>query len=194
MMTIEQLKQIMPYAKSLAGVFVKPLNATMDEFLVNTPLRQAAFLANLAHESGQLRYVAELASGAAYTNRKDLGNTKPEAIAIAAKHGNTTGPWFKGRGLIQVTGYTNYAACGIALGLDLLNRPMLLEEPRNAARSAGWFWHVNNLNKWADIPDFDGVCDLINRGRKTTTVGDALGYAQRLAAYRTALKVLGGGA
>lgn len=190
MMTLAQLIQIMPLAKQRAAIFLDPLNATMDEFEINTVLRQAAFLANLAHESGQLRYVVELASGVAYNNRKDLGNTKPEAIAIAKKYGNTPGPWWKGRGLIQVTGYNNYLACGQALGLDLLNRPVLLEDPRNASRSAGWYWHVSNLNKWADIPDFDGVCDIINRGHKTTAVGDALGYALRLAAYERAKAAL----
>lgn len=190
MMTLGQLQQIMPHAKQRAALFLLPLNMAMQEFLIDTPLRQAAFLANLSHESSELRYVVELASGVAYTLRKDLGNTKPEAIAIAAAHGNATGPWFKGRGLIQVTGYNNYKACGEALGLDLLNRPVLLEEPRNAARSAGWYWHVNNLNKWADIPNFDGVCDMINRGRKTPAVGDALGYALRLSAYERAKAVL----
>lgn len=189
-MTLEQLLHIMPQARKRAALFLEPLNNAMQEFAIDTPLRQAAFLANLAHESGQLRYVVELASGVAYNGRKDLGNTKPEAVAIAAKYGNTPGPWFKGRGLIQVTGYNNYLACGNALHLDLLNRPVLLEDPRNAARSAGWFWHANNLNKFADVPDFDGVCDVINRGRKTTAVGDALGYALRLAAYERAKEVL----
>jgi putative chitinase len=190
MMTLEQLQEIMPYAKARAAIFLDPLNAAMEEFGIDTVLRQAAFLANLAVESGQLRYVVELASGVAYTNRKDLGNTDPVAIAIAAKYGNTTGPWFKGRGLIQVTGYNNYVACGLALGLDLLTRPVLLEEPINAARSAGWYWQTHNLNQYADIPDFDGVCDMINKGHKTTVAGDALGYAQRLDAYNRALAVL----
>lgn len=190
--TLTQLKQIMPYAKSRADIYIDHLNVAMAEFGIDTVMRQAAFLANLSHESGQLRYVVELASGAAYTSRADLGNTHQTAIAIAALHGNSTGPWWKGRGLIQITGFNNYSACGQALGLDLLNRPVLLEEPRNAARSAGWFWHVNNLNKWADIPDFDGVCDLINRGRKTTKIGDALGYALRLEAYEKAKIILKG--
>lgn len=189
-MTLEQLQRIMPQARQRAAVFLGPLNDAMQEFMIDTKLRRAAFLANLAHESGQLRYVVELASGVAYNGRKDLGNTRPEAVAIAAKHGNTPGPWFKGRGLIQVTGYDNYLACGSVLHLDLLNRPVLLEDPRNAARSAGWFWHANNLNKFADVPDFDGVCDVINRGCKTTAIGDALGYALRLAAYERAKEVL----
>ena len=192
-MTPAQLQKVMPLARpSAVATFCGPLCDAMSEFGIDTVLRQAAFLAQIEVESWHLRYVAELASGVAYTKRADLGNTKPEAVAIAAKYGNTTGPWFKGRGLIQVTGYNNYLACGKALSLDLLNRPVLLEEPINAARSAGWFWRENNLNKWADIPDFDGVCDLVNKGHKTTAIGDALGYAQRLAAYeraKVALKV-----
>jgi len=182
----------MPLAKpSAVATFCGPLDDAMREFGVDTALRQAAFLAQVEVESWHLRYVAELASGVAYTKRADLGNTKPEAVAVATKHGNTPGPWFKGRGLIQVTGYNNYLACGQALGLDLLNKPVLIEDPVNAARSAGWFWHANNLNKWADVPDFDGVCDIVNKGHKTTAVGDALGYAQRLAAYNIAKQVLG---
>ncbi|HEY6021542.1 MAG TPA: glycoside hydrolase family 19 protein [Candidatus Paceibacterota bacterium] len=189
-MNLSQLTRIMPFAKSRAATFLQPLNVAMQEFGIDTVLRQSAFLAQVAVESGQLRYVVELASGVAYNNRKDLGNTTPEAIAIAKKYGNTPGPWLKGRGLIQVTGYYNYLACGKALGLDLLNRPVLLEEPMNAARSAGWYWKTNNLNKWADIPDFDGVCDMTNKGRKTTAIGDALGYQLRLATYTRALPIL----
>jgi putative chitinase len=189
-MNLDQLNKIMPFAKSRAPVFLGPLTSAMVEFGIDTVLRQSAFLANVALESGQLRYVVELASGVAYSGRADLGNTLPEAITIAAKYGNTPGPWWKGRGLIQLTGYNNALACGQALGLDLLNRPVLLEEPLNAARSAGWYWQTHSLNKWADIPDFDGVCDMINRGHKTTAVGDALGYAQRLDAYNRALIVL----
>ena len=75
MITIEQLKAIMPRAGARALVFVLPLAEAMAHFEINTPRRQAAFLAQIAHESGCLRYTAEIASGAAYEFRKDLGNT-----------------------------------------------------------------------------------------------------------------------
>lgn len=190
MITLDQLKKIIPNAGPRAGFFLVPLNDAMDEFGIDTPARQAAFLSQVAVESGSLRYVAEIASGVAYNGRKDLGNTKPEAIAIAKKNGSTPGPWWKGHGLIQVTGYDNHLACGQALGLDLLNHPELLEEPINAARSAAWFWKEHGLNKWADAGDCDGISDVINKGRKTAPIGDANGFKERLAFYQRAKEVL----
>lgn len=190
MLTAEQLKHIMPGAKVRAEAYVNLINDAMDEFGIDTPLRQAAFLANLAHESGQLIYVEELASGAAYDGRADLGNTKPEAISIAAKAGSTPGRFYKGHGLIQITGFDNHVACGKALGIDAKNEPKKLTIPVYAARSAAWFWKVNGLNAFADAGDFDGVCDKINRGRKTDRIGDSNGWAQRLAFYEAAKEVL----
>lgn len=182
MVTLEQLKKIMPNAGQRAQVFLVPLNDAMDEFGIDTPARQGAFLAQLCHESGSLRYVSEIASGMAYNGRKDLGNTKPEAVAIAAQHGSTPGPWWKGHGLIQVTGYDNHLACGTALGLDLLNEPTLLEQPVHAARSAAWFWTSRNLNDLADAGDFERITKRINGGLN--------GYDDRLAAYDRAKEVL----
>jgi putative chitinase len=190
MITLRQLRKIIPYAGLRAAVFLKPLNDAMTEFGIDTPARQAAFVAQVAHESGSLSYVREIASGQAYNGRKDLGNTRPEAIRIAAEHGTTPGPFWKGHGLIQITGYDNHLACGEALGLDLVNQPGLLEKPVHACRSAAWFWKEHDLNKWADAGDFDGASDVINRGRKTAKVGDANGYADRLAFYERAKEVI----
>ena len=178
-MRIEQLNQIMPTAGKRAALFLNALNSAMAEFGITGKLNQAAFLATLAHESGQLRYMLELADGTAYEMRKDLGNTWPG-----------DGVRFKGRGVIQITGRANYAACGAVLGLDLISNPELLEIPENACRSAAWFWEVNKLNRWADAGDFDGVSDVVNRGRKTATASDSNGWADRLAFYTAALKVL----
>lgn len=190
-MTKAQLKHIMPHAsKARIDMFCEVLNDAMEQFGLDTPLRQAAFLAQVAHESGSLRYVIELADGSAYDDRADLGNTTPEAILIAANHGSTPGKWWKGHGLIQITGYYNHKACGEALGLDLLNNPLALCTPQYAAESAAWFWNEHNLNQWADAGDFDGVSDVINRGRKTAKDGDANGYTDRLAAYARAQEVL----
>ena len=79
----------------------------------------------------------------------------------------------------------------MALDIDCVEHPELLEQPLNGCRSSGWFWAVNNLNHWADIPDFDGVCDAVNRGHKTAKIGDANGYAERLKYYERAKKALG---
>lgn len=181
MITIEQMKKIIPYAGRKVGVFFGPLTDAMTEFGIDTAARQAAFLAQVAHESGSLRYVREIASGRAYEGRVDLGNTNPG-----------DGERFKGRGLIQITGRANYRACSLALfgGERLLDRPELLEEVVPACRSAAWFWREHNLNRWADADDFDGASDVINRGRKTAKIGDANGYADRLAFYERAKEVL----
>lgn len=171
MVTLDQLRKIMPLAGKRAEVFCAPLNAAMAEFAIDTPARQAAFLAQVAHESGQLRYVRELASGQAYEGRKDLGNTA-----------SGDGPRFRGRGLIQVTGRANYRACGDALGLDLIDTPELLEQPANACRSAAWFWKTHGLNELADAGDQVRVTRRVNGGTN--------GLAERLAYFETAEKVL----
>ena len=170
-LTREQLSSIMPYAKARVDTFLEPLNAAMAEFQINTPGRVSAFLAQIAHESGSLLYVKELASGAAYEGRADLGNTEPG-----------DGMFFKGRGLIQITGRANYASCGAALGLDLLENPELLESPQNACRSAAWFWMTHGCNELADAGNFRKITLRINGGLN--------GYEHRLAYWEAAKEVL----
>lgn len=169
--TLAQLLTIMPLARSRAATFMAPLNAAMLEFGITTPARAASFLSQVGHESGQLLYVRELASGQAYEGRADLGNVRPG-----------DGVRFRGRGLLQVTGRANYAACGKALGLDLLAQPELLEQTVNACRSAGWFWQTRGLNALADAGDQVNVTRRIN--------GGVNGLAERLALYQAARKVL----
>jgi putative chitinase len=170
-MTLDQLIKIMPYARARAAMFLGPLNDTMTEFGIDTPARQASFLAQVGHESGQLQYVRELASGTAYEGRKDLGNMQPG-----------DGVRFKGRGLIQITGRANYVACGLSLGIDLIGDPALLESPTLAARSAGWFWAKNGLNALADAGDQTRVTRRINGGTN--------GLVDRLALFAVADQVL----
>lgn len=188
-LTLAQLQRIMP-ASTRASLFLEPLNAAMQEFGIDTRLRMAAFLSQIGHESGQFRFMEELASGAAYDNRADLGNTNPEAIRIAAAHGSTPGRFWKGHGPIQITGYYNHLAAMLALHVDCVEQPRLLCEPVNGCRVAGWFWSVNGLAKWADAGDIDGVSDLVNRGKKTVAIGDANGFAERKTIYERALEVI----
>lgn len=173
-----QLQRIIPNAGPRAGVFHGPLVAAMDEFEINTPVRQAPFLAQIAHESGSLRYVRELADGGAYEGRVDLGNVEPG-----------DGPYFKGRGLIQITGRSNYAKCAEALGLPLLEQPELLEQPVNACRSAAWFWRSRDLNRLADEGDFLMISKRINGTNRKTGLPN--GWEDRLAFYERAKQVLG---
>lgn len=174
MITIEQLKQIMPHARSKVILYADAINDACDEFEINTPQRQAAFLAQLAVESGELRYVEELASGEAYEGRSDLGNVEPG-----------DGKRFKGRGLIQITGRANYASCGTALDLDLLADPELLESPANACRSAAWFWKSRGLNELADANNFRLITIRINGA-----IAKHTHYEDRLAYWETAKEVL----
>lgn len=148
------LAVIMPSAKA-ANIerFWQHLESAMEEFQINSPARQAAFLAQIGHESGQLRYSEEIASGEAYEGRADLGNTEVG-----------DGKRYKGRGLIQITGRANYAACGDALGLDLIGEPDLLQDPQNACRSAAWFWKTHGLNQLADGGNFERITRKINGG------------------------------
>ena len=190
MITPEQLHIIMPRAGRRADVFTPYINAAMQEFDIDTPVRQSAFLATLCVESGQLVYMEEIAYGLDYDDRADLGNCKKEAILIALKHGSTPGPWWKGHGPIQITGYNNHKECGETLGLDLLNYPTLLKQPEHGCRSAGWFWKTNNLNKWANTENWDGVRDVVNRGHKTAKIGDSTGYQEFLHAVARGMVVL----
>ena len=187
MITAQQLLAIMPSATpARVANFIGPLNDTMGEFAITTQARQAAFLAQLAHESGSLRYVREIASGSAYDNRADLGNTKPEAVALAKLAGTTPGQYYRGHGLIQITGYSNHLACSRALLRDdsVVSNPAILERDDLACRSAGWFCDSRGLNAFADAGDFETITKKINGGLN--------GQADRLAHYERAKKVLGG--
>jgi|SRR5882762_9750626 len=152
-MTPDQLHLIYPQGGANVDKFIDPLNAAMVEFEINTKARQAAFIAQVGHESGQLRYVKELASGASYDGRADLGNTQPG-----------DGVRYKGRGLIQITGRANYTALMLALDVDCIDHPEVVEEPVNACRSAAWFWKTHGLNELADAGDFIKITRRINGG------------------------------
>lgn len=116
-----------------------PLNLAMNEFRINTPVRMAAFLAQLAHESGSLKWEEEIASGAAYEGRRDLGNVV-----------KGDGRRYKGRGPIQLTGRHNYRWYGKQLGLDLEGNPLLVKQPEIGSRVAALFWSSKGLNELAD--------------------------------------------
>jgi len=163
MLTERQLIQIYPLAGQRASAFLTPLNEAMDRWEIDHPKRIAAFLAQVGHESGQLRYVKELGSDR-YLSRYDTG-------PLALRLGNTPeadgdGQLYCGRGLIQVTGRNNYQACSRALFGDerLLAQPQLLEQPRWACESAAWFWQSRGLNALADRGEFNRITRHINGG------------------------------
>ena len=200
MITVDQLKKICPNNKqpeALAAV----LNKLLPEYEINTSRRAAAFLAQAGHESAQftalkenLNYSAEglckvwpkrftsAAMAAPY-------NRNPEKIAnlvYANRMGNgdeESGDGWKhcGRGYIQLTGKSNYEACGEALDKDLDEDPLWLTTPEGAARSAAWFWHKNGLNKYADADDIVTCTKHIN--------GGTIGLEERTELWKDALEV-----
>ncbi|MGV8869269.1 MAG: glycoside hydrolase family 19 protein [Janthinobacterium svalbardensis] len=190
--TLAQLLDIMPLARSRAAAFLVPLNAAMAEFAINTPARQASFLSQVGHESGQLLYVRELWGPTPSQLRYERDFTaawppraRTDRNQLPFDLGNSQagdGSRFRGRGLIQVTGRTNYGACSKALGLDLMAQPELLEQTVSACRSACWFWQMRGLNALADDGDQERVTRRINGGTN--------GLAERLELFKVALKVL----
>jgi putative chitinase len=208
-MNAAQLLSIMPLARPRVDLFLAPLNAAMVEFDIGTPARQAAFLATVAHESSQLAALEENLNYSADALTRTWPQRFPPATAAAyARHperianrayggreGNrdeASGDGWRNRGtgLIQLTFENNHAACARHFGIPRADIAAWLRTPDGACRSAGWFWSINRLNAWADVRDFDGVCDVVNRGKKTAAVGDAIGWPERLALYLGALKVL----
>lgn len=166
-----------------ADKWADAIQATCDKFEINTPERQAGFIAQLAHESGMFKFVKEnlnysdkalLAVFPKYFNAENVQAyaRQPEKIAnrvYGNRMGNgdeASGDGFKycGRGLIQLTGKDNYKRFSDAVGVDFVSNPELVEQPEYACLSAGWFWSVNGLNKLADAKDILGMTKRINGG------------------------------
>ena len=157
--------------------YVDPLNAALVEFHVDTRLREAAFIAQIAEESVSLNYFEEIASGWEY----DISRNP----SLARELGNThygDGPRYKGRGPIQLTGRSNYIRAGQALGIDLVDHPTRAASPDVGFRTAGWYWVTHGLNGLADARDFREITLRINGGYN--------GYSTRLYFYERALNVL----
>lgn len=180
----------------------------LNKYEVNTPKRQAMFLAQIAHESG-LKPISEnlnysesglLKVFKKYFTPEQAKNfaRKPEKIAnrvYANRMGNgdecSGDGWkYRGRGFIQLTGKNNYKALSNDTGIDYVSNPDLLLNEADAMIAALWYWKKNNLNSYTDKGDIDGVSDIINFGRKTITYGDSNGFKDRNAKYQMYLKQL----
>ncbi|HEV7894029.1 MAG TPA: hypothetical protein VGP08_25665 [Pyrinomonadaceae bacterium] len=181
-LTDEMLRKIMPNCPTAKRQKYLPyLIAAMVKFEITNYRRAAAFLATIAVESGELKYFEEIASGARYENRPDLGNVRPG-----------DGKKYKGRGVIQVTGRTNSEKCLNYLKLPA-GRPELLAELEHAFMSAGWFWdQYKGLNALADAGTdtqrFLRIQKRVNGYNKQTGLPN--GWSERLAYFQRALKVL----
>ena len=208
-LTQQQFQLILPRCHT--ETFYPYLQPALTEFGITSDLQTAAFLANVAHESAELRLLVENLNysveglmktwpsrfqSVAFANQYAHFPERIANYVYAGRMGNgdeeSGDGWkFRGVGAIQITGralHTAFSAyCGVPL--DLLGP--WLQSPEGALRSAGWFWQKHGLGPVADRDDFDTVCDLINLGHKSPKVGASLGYAERLAYYTTIKRVLG---
>lgn len=167
--TREQLVQLCGVKDtSRIDLYFDELVRFMDLTYIDTPLRVAAFIATIIHESGRFVYSEEIADGSAYEGREDLGNVVPG-----------DGPRYKGRGLIQLTGRYNYEQLSIDYGEDFINYPEKISEPYYAVMSACWFWNKKDLNALADAGEFKKITKKVNGGLR--------GWTERLKLYTLAL-------
>jgi len=195
-MTNEQLA-----ALGIDSKWLEPLEETFAKYDISTPKRQAAFIGQCAHESGNFKILQENLNYSAEGLMKTWPSRFPtkevadqyarQPAKIAGKVyngrlGNTSeeeAAKYLGRGLIQLTGKENYEHCGEAIGVSLSDQPNLLAEPHYAALSAGWFWNKKGLNALADAGDYETMTKRIN--------GGLIGLDDRKAKIAKALSVLG---
>jgi putative chitinase len=176
MLNDQQLHQIMPHLKNPWRRQCLPhLQAAMSDFDLEPALRAAAFLAQIAHESGEFKFFEEIwgptAAQRRYEGRRDLGNTQPG-----------DGFRYRGRGAIQLTGRSNYRKYGGKLHLALEDHPDLASQPEVAFRIAAQFWADHGLNALADQGDLRGITRKINGGLN--------GFLERNRYYQRARLVL----
>lgn len=178
-MTPDLLVKILGCPLARAQKYADPLSAAMALYDISTPLRQAAFVAQVGHESARLACVREIWAPAQcpwqarYEGRADLGNTEPG-----------DGKRFMGRGLLQATGRDMYRKLSDALGVDLIAAPEKLESPDLAAQSAAWIWTEDKrLNDLADRGEFKEITRRINGGYN--------GLDDRIALYERSKPELG---
>jgi predicted chitinase len=184
MLTSDELRSIMPgLPAARSAAFLPPLDAAMTEFAIDAPPRAAAFLAQLAHESGQLRFMEEIWGPTAQQLRYE------PASSLATSLGNTQagdGKRFKGRGPIQITGRANYQRFGTLLGVDLMTTPEQAALPDLAFRIAGLYWSKKGLNELADQATDEAFREITRRIN-----GGFNGLADRQQFYATARATLG---
>lgn len=179
-MDAETLASAVGLSKDASHRWIGPLRAAFDHADISTPQRQAAFLAQLGHESGGFRYVREIwgptPAQKRYEGRPDLGNTQPG-----------DGYRYLGRGLIQMTGRANYIRLTGRLSPlgapDFVAEPEALEQPHWAAFSAADYWKDRRLNDLADAGKFKTLTRRINGGLN--------GYADRLSRFERAARAVG---
>ena len=203
-LTLQQLKQLLP-KNPYVDHWHHALSQLLPDYEINTPQRIAAFVAQCAHESGGFMVLKENLNYKAPTLRKIFPKyfptdamaaeyaakpNKQEAIAnlvYANRMGNggpETGDGYRycGRGLIQLTGKSNYSWFAASLGIPVEEAAEYLQTFEGAAQSACWFWETNNLNRFADVGDIKGLTKAIN--------GGFIGLEDRIKHYNEAIHLL----
>lgn len=200
-LTQDQLAQLIP-GNPYVDHWHHALSEALPDYDINTPPRIAAFVAQCAHESGNFTAIKENLNYRAETLSKVWPRLFPADVAAQYAHnqeaianrayanrmGNgdeSSGDGFRfcGRGLIQLTGKSNYQAFADSVQMDINDVPEYLATFEGAVQSACWFWENNNLNSWADQCDIEKITRIIN--------GGTLGLEDRTARYQHALQVMG---
>jgi putative chitinase len=200
-LTQDQLAQLIP-GNPYVDHWHHALSEALPDYDINTPPRIAAFVAQCAHESGNFTAIKENLNYRAETLSKVWPRLFPADVAAQYAHnqeaianrayanrmGNgdeSSGDGFRfcGRGLIQLTGKSNYQAFADSVQMDINDVPEYLATFEGAVQSACWFWENNNLNQWADQGDIVKITKIIN--------GGTLGIEDRTARYQHALRVMG---
>jgi putative chitinase len=200
-LTQQQLAQIIP-GNPYVEHWYNALAQACPDYDINTPARLAAFLAQCGHESGGFTAIKENLNYQAASlcrvwpryfnadNANDYAHNQEKIAnrAYGGRMGNGDeasgdGYRFCGRGLIQLTGRSNYQAFADSIQEDINNLPDYLATFEGCVQSACWFWEANNLNKWADAGNIEQMTKIIN--------GGTLGIEDRTARYKKALQILG---
>lgn len=163
-----QIRAMMPNAGGRLDPHLPYIAPALEWGAIDTPDRIAAFMAQLAHESGEYRYMREIADGSDYEGRVDLGNIEPG-----------DGRRYPGRGAIQVTGRAAARRAGEALGVDFEEHPEKMELPEWATKVSVWFWNdkAGGLSPLADVGWFRTLTRYINGGY--THLAERVAYWQR---------------
>ena len=198
MVNKEQLKQL-----HIGEEWVDALNETFTRFDISNPARQAAFIGQASHESGNFKTLNENLNYRAETlmrvwpkrfptlefakqyekNPKKIANSVYSNRMGNRDEASGDGYRFRGRGLFQLTGHSNYFHAGKALGEDFVMNPDLVATPRYATLTAAFFWQTHKLNDYADARDYVTMTKRIN--------GGTIGLQDRIAHINHALSVLG---
>lgn len=206
-MTQDEFTRAAGLSAALGARWFPFIEAAMREFKIDTPLQKAHFIAQTGHESvGFTKTIESLnysVAGLLETFRTRITKAQAQALGrtdsqpadqrqianlvygnrLGNRAGTDDGFNFRGRGLIQITGRSNYKACGEGLKIDLENQPATLAEDKYAALSAGWFWSSRDLNRWAEANDLRRIVTIVNGGLN--------GYDDRLKRFNQAIGVLG---